>query len=250
MLDQQALFEKFLIFLQTPPTPPDYLEAEPDETIAPFDPYQMVAEWIALRHEVKQQGKLLQTSQHNLQQAFEALKTEKEQVQKQLEVRQKTSNLPTDQKALYRELLTVIDSLDQACVHWQEQINTMSVPPLPPPELQGWRQWLNKLTRSQPAQIPTTSLSDILASNQQGVDLIRRSLLDILQQRQVIPIPAQGHPFNAQTMYAVGREESASVPENTVIQEVVRGYFWGDQVLREAQVIVAAKRGVNNRSGQ
>jgi molecular chaperone GrpE len=51
-------------------------------------------------------------------------------------------------------------------------------------------------------------------------------------------------------MYAVGREESASVPENTVIQEVVRGYFWGDQVLREAQVIVAAKRGVNNRSGQ
>jgi molecular chaperone GrpE len=93
-------------------------------------------------------------------------------------------------------------------------------------------------------------LSDILASNQQGVDLIRRSLLDILQQRQVIPIPAQGHPFNAQTMYAVGREESASVPENTVIQEVVRGYFWGDQVLREAQVIVAAKRGVNNRSGQ
>jgi molecular chaperone GrpE len=251
MLDQQALFEKFLIFLQTPPTPPDYLEAEPDETIALFEPYQMVAEWIALRHEVKQQGKLLQTSQNNLQQAFEVLKTEKEQVQKQLEVRQKQSNSTSDQKALYRDLITVVDRLDQASVHWQEQIDTMAVPPLPHPEPQGWQRWLNKLTRSQPAQsLPTISLSDVLASNQQGVDLIRRSLLDILQQRQVIPIPAQGHLFNAQTMYAVGREESASVSENTVIQEVVRGYFWGDQVLREAQVIVAAKPGVNNRSGQ
>ena len=41
-------------------------------------------------------------------------------------------------------------------------------------------------------------------------------------------------------MYAVGREER-DVTDNTVIQEVVRGYLWGDIVLRKAQVIVATR---------
>jgi molecular chaperone GrpE len=43
-------------------------------------------------------------------------------------------------------------------------------------------------------------------------------------------------------MYAVGRESRADVAENTVIQEVVRGYLWGDRVLRKAQVIVATRK--------
>ena len=42
-------------------------------------------------------------------------------------------------------------------------------------------------------------------------------------------------------MYAVGRQDSQEVPENTVLQEVVRGYRWRDRILREAQVIVAVK---------
>lgn len=249
MMDRQALFEKFLNLLQTAPTPPEYLEAEPESNTS-FDPYQMVAEWIALRHELKQQGKLLQTSQNTLQQAFEALQTEKEHLQQQLEVNQKQKVAQADQKALWRDLLTVLDALDQACAHWQEQIDALAPSPLQPqsqPAVQPfWQRWIQQVTQSQPdGTVPTasTSLRDVLMSNQQGVDLIRRSLLDILRQRQVIPIAAQGRFFNPQTMYAVGQQESASVPENTVIQEVVRGYLWGDQVLREAQVIVAAKQG-------
>jgi molecular chaperone GrpE len=241
MLDRQALFEKFITSLQAPPPLPEYLESEP-ETLTSFDPYQMVAEWIALRHEVKQQGKLLQTSQNNLQQAFELLQTEKEQMQKQLEVGQEPRHSQADEKVLYRDLLTIVDSLDQACTHWQEQIDAMVSPSQMQPS--GWQRWFQKLT--QPDPVSPTALRDVLISNQQGVDLIRRSLLDLLRQRQVMPIAAQGHPFNAQTMYAVGRQENASLAENTVIQEVVRGYRWGDKILREAQVIVSAKRGVND----
>jgi len=245
MLEQQALFEKFLNLLQSAPTPPEYLEAEP-ESSTPFDPYQMVAEWIALRHEVKQQGKLLQTSQNTLQQAFEALQTEKEHLQQQLEVSQKQGVAQADQKALWRDLLTVLDALDQASAHWQEQIDALAPSPLQPQSQPFWKRWIQQVAQSQPNEtvpVESTSLRDVLVSNQQGVDLIRRSLLDILRQRQVIPISTPGCSFNPQTMYAVGRQESASIPENTVIQEVVRGYLWGDQVLREAQVIVAAKQG-------
>ncbi|WP_413176175.1 nucleotide exchange factor GrpE [Anabaena azotica] len=64
----------------------------------------------------------------------------------------------------------------------------------------------------------------------------------MLKQRRVVPIVAQGKPFDSQTMYAVGRELRADITENTVIQEVVRGYLWGDKVLREAQVIVATQK--------
>lgn len=68
-----------------------------------------------------------------------------------------------------------------------------------------------------------------------------RSLLEILRQRRVVPILAEGKPFDSQTMYAVSRQARAELAENTVIQEVVRGYLWGDRVLREAQVIVATQ---------
>lgn len=70
------------------------------------------------------------------------------------------------------------------------------------------------------------------------MELIQRTLLDILKQQQVVPFAVQGHPFDPQRMYALGRQESDE-PENTVIQEVVRGYLWRERVLREAQVIVS-----------
>ncbi|MBV9385930.1 MAG: nucleotide exchange factor GrpE, partial [Chroococcidiopsidaceae cyanobacterium CP_BM_ER_R8_30] len=190
--------------------------------------------------------KLLQTSQNTLQQAFAALQTEKEYLQQQLEISRKQGMAQTDQIALWRELLTVLDALDQACAHWQEQIDALAPSPLPPQSQPFWQRFLQQLFGTQPdstVPVASTSLREVLISHQQGVDLIRRSFLDLLRQRQVVPIAAQGRSFNPQTMYAVGRQESASVPENTVIQEVVRGYLWGEQVLREAQVIVAAKQG-------
>jgi molecular chaperone GrpE len=250
MLDQQTLFNKFLQLLQTPPPLPEYLEAEP-ESASPFDPYQMVAEWIALRHEVKQQGKQLQTSQIALQQALEGLQAEKAFLQQQLESSQKGA-IQSDQKNLWRNLLTVVDALDQADRHWQEQIEALSQPASRARPDAFWRQWLARwgqwlLRLAQPSSnedglVSGSSLRDILVSNQEGIALIRRSLLDVLRQQQVTPIPALGEPFNPQIMYAIGRQEDTSVPENTVVQEVVRGYFWGDQVLREAQVIVAGRR--------
>jgi molecular chaperone GrpE len=239
MVDSHALFEKFLNLLETEPALPDYLAAEPT-SVSPFDPYQMVAEWIALRHELKQQGKLLQSSQNTLQQTLEGLQAEKANLQQQLATHQPAQ---ADQKSLWRDLLTVVDALDQASAHWQEQIDGQEQidAPSPPVKRPLWQEWLQRLLPPDPE--PPASLQDIVMSNQQGIDLIRRSLLDVLRQRQVVPMSAQGQPFDPKIMYAIGRQESSSVAENTVVQEVVRGYWWGDQVLREAQVIVSAKKG-------
>jgi len=248
--DKEALFAKFLDYLQSEQTPPEYL-GEPPEIAHSFDPYQMVAEWIALRHEIKQQGKLLRSAQDALQQALEVTRKEEEQLQKRLEESQKQAlgQFEPQQEKLLRDLLGIQDALDRACAYWQEELEALSATStLKSTQQKSFllklRQWFATKNAQSPApETPSVpaSLSDILTSNQQGVELIRRSLLEMLRHRRVVPIEALLQPFNPQTMYAVGRQERADVTDNTVIQEVVRGYLWGDRVLREAQVIVASR---------
>lgn len=111
---------------------------------------------------------------------------------------------------------------------------------------EGWRyglaQGLTRLSQKLaplPAPDPGSDLLEVLRSDRQGIELIRLNLMDVLKQQQVIPIPALGQSFNARYMYALGRQPNTA-PAGTVIQEVVRGYEWGDRILREAQVIVSA----------
>jgi molecular chaperone GrpE len=255
MPDRQALFEKFLDYLQAEQTPPEFLGEEP-ETTSPFDPYQMVAEWTALRHEVKQQGKLLHSAQEMLQQALEAARADKEQLQLRLEESQKQAlaqnatdltaqkqRFEQEQENLLRDLLSILDALDHASAHWQEELVALATSPAPksaqPRTLWGrLAQWFGFSKNRTSRDRSRNNLSEILTSNQQGVELIRRSLLEVLRQRQVVPMEVQGKPFDPQHMYALGRQETEDTTENTVFQEVVRGYMWGAQILREPQVIV------------
>lgn len=246
--DKEALFAKFLDYLQSEQAPPEYLGEVP-ESAHPVDPYQMLAEWTALRHEVKQQGKLLRSSQDTLQQALDATRADKEQLQIRLEESQKQAlaQFEQQQEKLLKDLLGILDALDRACTYWQEELEALSATSTPKQveqksfwsklgELFAGKETESALSQETPV---SESFREIIASNQQGVELIRRSLLEILRQRRVIPITSIGKPFDSQTMYAVGREQRADVIDNTVIQEVVKGYLWGDIVLREAQVIVA-----------
>ena len=241
MIDKQALFERFLTVIETPPPLPEYL-GEPPESVTEFDPYQMVAEWIALRQEVKQQGKLFQGASNILQAALTEIQSDKASLQQQLAIAQQQEMSQADRKALWRDLIGVVDALDRACNHWQAKIADLDLAQTNsanhPQSL--WQKLIGK-TPDSGKSLSSSSIREILVSDQQGVELIRRSLLDVLRQRQVLPIPALGKSFDPKTMYAIGRQVTTEFPENTVIQEVVRGYMWGEQVLREAQVIVAAK---------
>lgn len=228
--DKEALFAQLLDYLHSEQTPPDYL-GQPPLSANTFDLYHVVNEWTALRQELKQQGKLMRSAQESLQQALTATTANQEKAGGQFE---------QQQEKLLRDLLGILDALDRACTHWEEELAAISTPK------NFWEsvaQWFT----TKDAEVPeTSSLKEILISNQQGVELIRRSLLEVLRQRRVVPIQAQGQPFDPQRMYAVGRELRAEIADNTVVQEVVRGYLWGDRVLREAQVIVASPHASTN----
>ena len=255
MINRQALTHQLFEYLDTVPDAPDYLIGAP-EMAQTFDPYQMVGEWIALRQEVKQQNKLMQSSQQALQQASVQAQTETQAQANTPETSGETTNLKQDSdRGLIKELLSVMDALDSAIDHNLKQVETLPQENFPNlksnTETNYWTKILEVLGLVQQINIPpnippvTEALEDdlktVLNSHQLGIEMIRRSLLEILQKRQVKPMSAVGQPFDAQCMYAIAQQPSDRHPANTVIQEVVRGYWNGDRILREAQVIVASQ---------
>ena len=226
MIDRQELANQLLDYLETAPELPEYLGEAP-ESLPAFDPYQMVGESIALRQEVKQQNKLIQSAQQALQQALEIERSRNEQLQT-------ATTKAIDDRGLFKDLLSVMDDLDRTIAHMQGQITAAQHPKTP--EVSIWR----KLFFGEPKLVLDVSLIATLTSNQEGIEMIRRSLLAILRQRQITPIVALGKPFDSTCMYAIAQQQSDSVANNYIIQEVVRGYRQGDRILREAQVIVAS----------
>ena len=73
-----------------------------------------------------------------------------------------------------------------------------------------------------------------------GVELIRRELLKVLEKAGVERYTAVGQTFDPSRHEAVARMVSATQPEGTVVHETAPGYVLRGRVLRPAMVAVAA----------
>jgi molecular chaperone GrpE len=73
----------------------------------------------------------------------------------------------------------------------------------------------------------------------QGVDMILRQLGDFLRRHGVVPIEAEGQPFDPAFHEAVSRQESDEIDEPTVAQELQKGYRLHERLVRPARVVVA-----------
>jgi molecular chaperone GrpE len=73
----------------------------------------------------------------------------------------------------------------------------------------------------------------------EGVKLIQRKLLNLLESEGVVPIVGIGALFNPLEHEALGTEVSSEYPPGYVIQVVRGGYRLHDRVIQPAQVIVA-----------
>lgn len=84
---------------------------------------------------------------------------------------------------------------------------------------------------------------------------VYKQLVDCLKRLGVSPMRPEGQEFDPNEHEAVMREPTDEYPEGTVLEELVRGYFLGDRVLRHAMVKVAAQKedvpsGEENQSGE
>lgn len=104
-------------------------------------------------------------------------------------------------ESLLRELLPVLDNFDRAL----------------------------QATKSDPAMAAVT----------EGVELIQRELLRVLEKFGVKPFSSVGEPFDPERHQAVARVPAVEHPEMTVVGETARGYLLHGRVLRPAMVTVA-----------
>jgi molecular chaperone GrpE len=72
-----------------------------------------------------------------------------------------------------------------------------------------------------------------------GVELIYRQFRDLMEKKGLKAIDTIGQPFDPNFHEAILREEKNDLPENTILAEMQKGYFFRDKLLRPAMVKVS-----------
>ncbi len=134
-------------------------------------------------------------------------------------------------ESLVRELLPIMDSLDQALV---------AVDPSTRPAMAG-------LARdSAPAGLRKQPDMEAILK---GIQLIHRQLLKLLEKEGVQRIPTVGEAFDPHRHEAVAQvEPSDGQADNTIAEEVHVGYTMHGKVIRPA-IVKVAKRGQKLETG-
>jgi molecular chaperone GrpE len=73
----------------------------------------------------------------------------------------------------------------------------------------------------------------------EGIEMILKSLLEVLQKHGVTQISAKGEPFDPQKHEAFAQVEREDLVANTVVEELHKGYLQFDRLLRPSLVSVA-----------
>ena len=73
----------------------------------------------------------------------------------------------------------------------------------------------------------------------EGVDMTLKEILKVFKKFNVKPIEALGKPFDPNFHQAAMQEETNEHPENTVLNELEKGYMIHDRLLRPAMVVVS-----------
>jgi molecular chaperone GrpE len=73
-----------------------------------------------------------------------------------------------------------------------------------------------------------------------AVRAVYRKIMDLLAREGVRPMEAVGRPFDPALHEVIATAPAGENDMGTVVQEVRRGYTWNGELLRTAQVVVAA----------
>ena len=76
----------------------------------------------------------------------------------------------------------------------------------------------------------------------EGLQLIMKQSQEALSQLGVSPLPAKGEIFDPTKHQAISQVETDDLEENRIVEEVSKGYFFKDRILRPAMVTVSKKK--------
>ena len=72
-----------------------------------------------------------------------------------------------------------------------------------------------------------------------GLKMILKQLLTALEKFEIKPFNSLGEQFNPEIHEAMAQQEHADHEDNTVIEQLQKGYMLGERLLRPARVIVS-----------
>ncbi len=75
----------------------------------------------------------------------------------------------------------------------------------------------------------------------EGLKLLINNIQNFLEKEQIKPIKCIGEKFNHNIHHAITTLEKNDCEDNTIIEEVKKGYMLNDKILRPSHVIVAKK---------
>lgn len=137
-------------------------------------------------------------------------RAELENVKKRLQ-REKTEAIRFANESLLRDFLPVLDNLERAIGHAESGGNGQPVV--------------------------------------QGVQLVLKAALDVLERHGVKRVEAEGQPFDPSLHEALARVTVPGHPPNQVVEQYLPGYRLHDRLLRAAQVSVSADPQVEKPGG-
>jgi molecular chaperone GrpE len=79
----------------------------------------------------------------------------------------------------------------------------------------------------------------VLEALLKGVELVEKDVKKILGEHGLVAIPATGEQFDPALHQAVMMQETDEVPDQTILQELQKGYSLNDRVIRPSMVQVA-----------
>jgi molecular chaperone GrpE len=85
----------------------------------------------------------------------------------------------------------------------------------------------------------STSENNSLENFRDGIELIHKNFVAALEREGVKPIKAVGEEFDHNLHDALMITDKEGAASGTIIEEVSKGYFYKDKVLRHSKVIVA-----------
>jgi molecular chaperone GrpE len=240
----------------------------------PPDLHTMLAQFVALRHEVNLQTRSSRAQQEQaaellrqLSDALEALHESQNEAAGQHETTEEEILRPLlktlvdvyDALALARQEIQrvrdiVLPEMQRLKVHLTEQPLQVAETMLLPPRQSFWQRLFRTRATSpvQPSEVkspsqPSTAqftrfaslVEPMLTALLTGYTMSLQRIERALEQFELEPIPAAGQPFDPETMEVL---EVVNEPNRTcmeVLDEIRRGYLWRGRVFRFAQVRVA-----------
>jgi molecular chaperone GrpE len=190
--------------------PPDELKAKPQQESPGPDSEPRAACFDPETASAEQWAALVESKDTEICQIKDRvlrLGAEMENTRKRLE-RERSECVQFANEAIIRELLPIVDNLERALEHAAKDSNVQSLT--------------------------------------EGVSNTLKAFLDSLARFGCAPFEAIGKPFDPNFHEAVLQEDSSDVPENTVLQELQKGYTLHSRLLRPS-IVVISRRGTKTK---